>query len=145
MSFLNVRVSFHKLVDSVRDPNIPLLSEPDQPWMTPCYRIEWYSAEIPRGPNRFARGLRILLRDRATLDLEARAQRLIQAIGLGNNLKLTIQTEFDFLATPMSPKPIGTYTIERANRGIEILPPPLEDPTIRHLAIHLNILYDRRS
>jgi hypothetical protein len=138
----NVRASFNKLVATLTDSGVPVIAEPSKPWQDPCYRIEWLDAEVPRGVYLATRNVRVHIRQSdSTANADARMDRLIRALGLGNQASLTPSNLYDYTSSPTSPPLIGTFQIERSPRGVTVLPPPIENPQIRHLVLNLVVVY----
>ena len=149
---LNVRASFHRLLDSIREMNVPLLTETTQPEKLPCYRVQWLSAEVPRGANFFARNVLIHLvgsssKDvsprEGTYEIEMRAERLLTALRLGHAGSLAIHPLYDYAASSSNPALSGTFLVERSAKGIDVYPPSAADPGRRHLVVSLVLVYQR--
>lgn len=140
----NIRASFNKLVASVADAGVPVLFEEHEPWKAPCYRVEWIASDIPRDATRFQRLVRVHVRDTSTAAAEDRIDRLLDALGLGNNLTLTPQPVYDWRGYPQGnpPPQIGTYLIERSARGVDEVPNSPAEPAVSHRIATLVVVYD---
>lgn len=149
---LNVRASFQRLVDVVRDLNVPLLTEPTQPEKVPCYRIQWLTAEVPRGANFFARNVLVHLVGSSSKDvspregiyeIELRGERLLNGLRLGHAGSIAVHPLYDYATSSSSPAQSGTFIVERSAKGIDVYPPSEADPGRRHLVLSLVLVYQR--
>jgi hypothetical protein len=67
--------------------------------------------------------------------------RLLSGLGLGNQASIAAHPLFDYASNPSSPPQRGTFTVERSGRGVDVVPAPADDPTLRHLVLNLVVVY----
>lgn len=143
MSYTNARASLNKLVASLADEGVPVLTQARQPWRKECYRVEWLDAEVPRGANRFARNVRIHVQGHGELDQELRLQRMIDGLQLGDEATIAAHTLYNYAADQVAPAAVGSYHVERSAQGMRVMPATLPDPELYRLAITLVVVYPR--
>lgn len=150
---INVRSSFNRRITELADSGVPVLTEPHQPWTDPCYRVEYLDAEVPRGSARFFRNVRVHVRGSlkadgshaGTYDLEARARRLLRALGLTLPASVAVADLYDYATSPTAPAKVGTFQIERSLRGVSVISPPTDNPQVRHMVVNLVLVYSQRG
>lgn len=139
---INVRASLNRLVTAIADPGVPVLCEPNQDWVDPCYRVEFLDAELPRG-SFLQRNARIHVRGTmGTIEAEARMRRLLDGLGLKTTRSVAAADLYDYAANQDDPAQVGTFKIERSPRGVSVITTQ-DNPTMRHLVVSLVVVYQQ--
>lgn len=144
MSLANARASFNRLVGSIADSGTPVLYQRHQTWLSECYRVEHYEAEVPRGRNEAARNVRVHVQGPGELEMELRMERLLQGLALPKSgAGIAVHPLYNVVADQANPPQVGTFRVERSAAGIRIADPTVADPSLRRFIVSLVLVYQR--
>lgn len=144
MSLANARASFNRIVGSIADGGVPVLYQAHQAWLSECYRVEHFDAEVPRGRSEAARNVRIHIQGPGEMEMELRVERLIQGLELPRSgAGIAVHPLYNYAADQVNPPQGGMLRVERSAAGIRIADPKVADPSLRRFIVSLVLVYQR--